>query len=160
MEKAVLDEVLTPSINISTDITYLNTSVEDELFITDSIHQLHYNVSGTLQAYYTTMKAENNTIITYNYGNLPFTKNPSESEKNIGGDFCIFIRYCYVGILYDEDKVDCEEFNPKLLFYSKRFNSEEDLNAWQEQKKEELGELSIDFYDLNDQTQSSIYNYN
>jgi hypothetical protein len=48
MEKIAINEVLTPSININKNITYANTSIEDELFITDRVHQIHYNISGTL----------------------------------------------------------------------------------------------------------------
>ena len=168
MEKIAINEVLTPSININTDIVYANTSVEDELFITDSVNQLHYNISGILQAYYTTTKTEDDITTIYNYGNLPFVTpkdniflpTPARTVR-IGGDFCILVQYYYIGPLYNRDKVDFAEFTPKLLFYSKSFapEDEEAFEAWKRQKKEEFGE-SMEFYALNNSDQSNIYNYN
>ena len=168
MEKIALNEVLTPTININTDITYVNTSVEDELFLTDTVNQLHYNISGTLQAYYTTTRMENNILTTYNYGNLPFAATPKSNPflptptrtVRIGGDFCILVQYYYMGPLYDEDIVDFDKTSPKQLFFSKHFATEEALKAWKAQKRAELGESFIEFYDLNDYDQSSIYDYN
>jgi hypothetical protein len=38
MARISLTEVLTPEINIDTNIVYANTSLEEELFITDSVN--------------------------------------------------------------------------------------------------------------------------